>query len=230
MFKNTAQSFKCQISPARPSAGLKYQSPPYRELHFCPHSGYRVPMDTVHPGLRPHGMLTQTHERTQTDRATTGPFLTIDREVDNRHLLPPVPSALCAVCGSEMAFCTRASGWGGWGGVGGGAGICLNPLSAGSSDRQLLPHLLPCWTCAWRLSAAHLPSLHSTCLSPPPPSVPLCVSYANTTHAPLANTVHIWPASTRCSTQPWPHPLAVKCKRYSRSCYCVFMRDSKGFR
>lgn len=66
------------------------------------------------------------------------------------HMLPPVPPScqggqvgMCAhacVCVLPSVFvCVNERG-------GVGVGICLIPLSAGSSDRQLLPHLLPCWT------------------------------------------------------------------------------------
>lgn len=71
------------------------------------------------------------------------------------HMLPPVPPPVPGwpsrdvggemgvserVCVLPSVFvCVNERG-------GVGVGICLIPLSAGSSDRQLLPHLLPCWT------------------------------------------------------------------------------------
>lgn len=64
------------------------------------------------------------------------------------HMLPPVhpPHTLhthLTVPEMLVERCVLVSEW--TRGVVGGVGICLIPLSAGSSDRQLLPHLLPCW-------------------------------------------------------------------------------------
>lgn len=77
------------------------------------------------------------------------------------HMPPPVPPECTAeIVGGEMGgrlfvlviVCVCLLEWE----RGCKVGICLIPLGAGSSDRQLRPHLLPGWTVAWWLSAENL--------------------------------------------------------------------------
>ena len=145
----------------------------------------------------------------------------------------PVPGRPSQDMGRELGVCVCGClcvyEWEGWGRV----GICLIPLSAGSSDRQLLPHLLPCWMGAWWLSAAHLPQSHlfffslSFSLSP---SKTLFFIHPHRTHSAHLLTLCTpgqLPRSAPLRSSPVPALRCALRKWYSRSCHGVPMHNTK---
>lgn len=72
--------------------------------------------------------------------------------------------------------------WAGWGWV----GIIIIPLSAGSSDRQLLPHLLPCWMDAYVIER------HSPPLPLPHALFSSCFALNEITNVQLLGPPHLW--------------------------------------